>query len=63
MGNNLSTKISTSILAELEHALSLISGYGSIELYIQDGVITQITARNIKKTKIEVSKESKAKSR
>ena len=38
------------LLRELEKALAKIDGYGSVELYIQQNKITQITARNIHKT-------------
>ncbi|HEY5600725.1 MAG TPA: DUF2292 domain-containing protein [Patescibacteria group bacterium] len=49
--NNYSTKrISKVLLGEIITALKRIQGYGSVEIYIQDNQVTQITERNIKKT-------------
>lgn len=46
-----STKqISNKLLDELKHALKSIDSFGSIEVYVQDSTVTQITVRNIKKT-------------
>lgn len=42
-----------SLTEELSKALSSIS-YGSIELIVQDNVVTQITIRNIKKTSVNM---------
>ena len=42
--------IDKTLQQEIEHALAKIDGYGSVELYIQNFKVTQITARNIKKT-------------
>lgn len=41
---------------ELENAFRLIreNGYGSIEIFVQGGVVTQITVRNIRKTKVDI---------
>lgn len=39
------------LVEEISKALDKIDGYGSVELYIQDFKVTQITARNIRKTK------------
>jgi hypothetical protein len=39
------------LVDEIRRALEKIDGYGSVELYIQDFKVTQITARNIRKTK------------
>jgi len=43
-------KISEVLVTEIKGALQSVKNYGSIEIYIQDGVVTQITVRNIKKT-------------
>jgi len=43
-------KISSSLIQEITSALKSVKSYGSIEIYIQKGVVTQITVRNIKKT-------------
>jgi hypothetical protein len=51
-----------SLTEELSRALSSIS-YGSIELIVQDNVVTQITIRNIKKTSVNmIAKPQKEKS-
>jgi hypothetical protein len=47
-----------SFLDEIQLALQGIL-FGSVEIYVQDGVITQATARHIKKTKLEIPKEIK----
>ena len=36
---------------EIAQALHAVGGYGSIEIYVQDHSVTQITVRQIKKTK------------
>ena len=38
------------ILKDLKSAIKKTSGYGSVEIYVQDYKITQITTRSIKKT-------------
>lgn len=43
-------KPSKSLLIEIKKSLRNIKGYGSIEIYIQDYKVIQITERNIKKT-------------
>ena len=43
-------KISEVLVTEIKGALQSVKNYGSIEIYIQNGVVTQITVRNIKKT-------------
>ncbi len=40
--------VDSSILAEIKQAISHIK-WGSIEIFIQDGMVVQITERNIKK--------------
>lgn len=48
---NYSTKqLSKDLMIEIKDALKSVKSYGSIEIYIQNGVVTQITVRNIKKT-------------
>lgn len=42
-------KITTSLIDELKNALHKVD-YGSIEIFVQDNTVTQITIRNIKKT-------------
>lgn len=48
----------TSLTDEVLTALASIR-FGSIEIYVQDGVVTQLTVRNIKKTKFDLGKNSK----
>ena len=43
-------RISKKLLQDVSHALKSIDAYGSVELYVQDSNVTQITVRNIKKT-------------
>jgi hypothetical protein len=46
-----STKhISKKLLTDIVEALQSINTFGSVELYVQDNTVTQITVRNIKKT-------------
>ncbi len=46
-----SKKISEKLLDEIKSALKSVKSYGSVEIYIQNEMVTQITVRNIKKTK------------
>ncbi|OGG01813.1 hypothetical protein A2Z33_00960 [Candidatus Gottesmanbacteria bacterium RBG_16_52_11] len=51
MINNYSTQqISKHLLDEILHALKTVSPFGSVEIFIQNNTVTQITMRNIKKT-------------
>ncbi len=43
-------KISQNLMSEVKTAIQSVKSYGSVEIYIQNGVVTQITIRNIKKT-------------
>ena len=43
-------KISDNLIEEIKTALKSVPSYGSIEIYVQNGTVTQITVRNIKKT-------------
>lgn len=43
-------KISEKLVSEIKSALKSVKSFGSVEIYIQNGVVTQITVRNIKKT-------------
>lgn len=38
------------LLSEIQNAIDSVKGYGSVEIYIQDSKITQITTKSIKKT-------------
>lgn len=49
--NIYSTKhVSDKLLKEIAEALENIRGWGSVEIYVQDFKVVQITERNIKKT-------------
>lgn len=43
-------KISQTLLIEIKKALKAVQAFGSVEIYVQNGNVTQITVRNIKKT-------------
>ena len=43
-------KVSESLITEIKNALKSVKCFGSVEIYIQNGVVSQITVRNIKKT-------------
>ena len=45
-----SNKLSRKLLAELEAALKSVKAYGSVEIFVQNNIVTQITVRSIKKT-------------
>lgn len=47
------------LLFEIDKALQNIQ-YGSLEIIVQDGVVTQITVRKIQKTNLGVSKSVQA---
>lgn len=46
--------ISEALISEIVHALKTVNTYGSIEIYVQNSVVTQITVRNIKKTSVSI---------
>lgn len=48
-------KLSQKLVQQLEASLDRIDGWGSVEIIIQDNKVTQITEKNIKKHKIELS--------
>lgn len=43
------------LITEIKDALASVR-YGSIEIFVQNKVITQITIRNIHKTSVEIEK-------
>lgn len=47
-----SENVSPQLVGEIVSAIKLVRNYGSIEIYIQNNVVTQITVRNIKKTSV-----------
>jgi len=42
-------KISKNLLEEIKRALRATGGWGSVEIFVQNGEVTQITNRKIKK--------------
>ena len=48
--NNTPIKINDELLKELSQALEELGGWGSVEIYVQNSKVTQITKRAIKKT-------------
>lgn len=47
--------VSQDLVDEVVRSIKNVNGYGSIEIYVQDHCVTQITVRNIKKTKHVIS--------
>lgn len=47
--------VSPKLVEEIVHAIQTVNSYGSIEIYVQNRVVTQITIRNIKKTSMALS--------
>lgn len=43
-------RISEALVFEIKKSLKSVKSYGSVEIYVQNGCVTQITIRNIKKT-------------
>lgn len=51
------TRVTTGLLEEIKDALKNVRGWGSVEIIVQQGRVTQITERNIRKTDHEVENE------
>ncbi|KKQ51330.1 hypothetical protein A2865_03105 [Candidatus Woesebacteria bacterium RIFCSPHIGHO2_01_FULL_39_17] len=51
-------KISEALILEIKDALKSVKSHGSVEIYIQGGLVTQITVRNIKKTNSKFGQKS-----
>lgn len=49
-------RITDELIVEVRDALKNIRGWGSVEIYVQDFKVTQITERNIKKTNHRLEK-------
>ncbi|MBI2617195.1 DUF2292 domain-containing protein [Candidatus Gottesmanbacteria bacterium] len=47
-------KITRDLLEEIKQALKNIRGWGSVEIYVQNNKVTQITERNIRKTSHQI---------
>lgn len=50
MSDYSTTNISSKLLLEIKEAIESIKGWGSVEIFVQDSEVVQITERNIKKT-------------
>jgi hypothetical protein len=60
--NNYSTKeVSQELVDEISEAVKNVRGWGSVEIYVQNFKVVQITERNIKKTNISNSLEQTVK--
>jgi len=55
MSGNLLTELDTRLTIELSRAFKEVGNWGSVEIYIQNGKVTQITKRAIKKTNCKVN--------
>ena len=52
------TQIKEDLLEEIKEALKNIRGWGSVEIYVQNFKVVQITEKNIKKTSQKSSQKS-----
>ena len=61
MADHSTKRVRDDLLEEVKLALKNIRGWGSVEIYVQNFRVTQITERNIKKTNhnIESSLDSR----
>ncbi|MEK7550732.1 MAG: DUF2292 domain-containing protein [Patescibacteria group bacterium] len=60
-GNSYSTQsVSPLLLEELKRAVESVPDYGSVEVYIQKGRVTQISTRHIRKTEVVGSANGKS---
>lgn len=44
------------LISEIKNALKSVR-FGSVEIFVQDNTVTQITVRNIKKTSVGINEE------
>lgn len=51
-------KVTITLLDEIKRALHRVA-FGSIEIFVQDNIVTQITVRNIKKTRYKLNGNEK----
>jgi hypothetical protein len=56
-------QISQPLINEIIYALQTIHAYGSIEIYVQNSTVTQITVRNIRKTSMTIDPSGRDKSK
>jgi hypothetical protein len=55
--------VSQPLIDEIVYALQTVHAYGSIEIYVQNSTVTQITVRNIKKTSMSIEPSTRDKSK
>lgn len=61
MNDSYSTQnVSPFLLEELKRAIESVPDYGSIEVYVQNGLVTQISTRHIRKTKAPANGNGKS---
>jgi len=48
-------KKKVTLIKDIEKALTSLEGWGSVEIYVQDDRITQITSRKITKTQHKIA--------
>jgi hypothetical protein len=53
-------RVTTDLVDEIKQALKSVKGWGSVEIYVQDHRVTQLTTRNIKKTNHLLSRTKKS---
>lgn len=58
--NYSTSRITSNLMDEIKSALKNVRGWGSVEIFIQKGKVTQITERNIKKTDFELKDDMRA---
>lgn len=56
--NKKSKLVTNNLLVEIKSALTNIKGWGSVEIFVQNGQVTQITQRSIKKTNHSLDSKS-----
>ena len=52
----MSNLVNNDLISEIKNALKSVK-YGSVEIFVQDDRVTQITVRNIKKTSVGIHEE------
>jgi len=53
MANYIKNNFSDRLMQDIKEELKRI-GFGSLEIYVQNNKVTQMTVRNIKKTNVEI---------
>ncbi len=53
-------RVTPNLVDEIKQALKSVKGWGSVEIYVQNHRVTQVTTRNIKKTNHILGKSKKS---